>query len=281
MPTVTFQPSGQKVEVAPGTTLLSAAQQSGQPLLHFCGGHGICQTCEIRVDAATAAALSEPDAKERRWFDPSDLAAGRRLACCAKVQKDMTVTLPAAKRLDIAAQFEKLTFSEGLQLWFRMVAAASEDFLNHARHGYAAVLNGLETVQEKGVAELPTLTAQFVNASLTSGILAFEAVATGMARSMSSFAASPAPASASAASPATSPAPTAATAPRPTPRAAERTAEGESRPETKTSEARPVAMEVKPRPRPGGGEARPGSETRSGGETRPATEPPKPGDRRP
>lgn len=277
MPTVTFQPSGQKVEVAPGTTLLSAAQQSGQPLLHFCGGHGICQTCEIRVDASMAAALSEPDAKERRWFDPGDLAAGRRLACCAQVQKDITVTLPAAKRLDIAAQFEKLTFSEGLQLWFRMVAAASEDFLNHARHGYAAVLNGLETVQEKGVAELPTLTAQFVNASLTSGILAFEAVATGMARSMSGFAASPA----SATAPAAAPAPTAATSPRPTPKAAE----GESRPETKTSEARPVAMEVKPRPRPGG-EARPGSETRSGGEarggeTRPTTEPPKPGDRRP
>jgi ferredoxin len=277
MPTVTFQPSGQKVEVAPGTTLLSAAQQSGQPLLHFCGGHGICQTCEIRVDASMAAALSEPDAKERRWFDPGDLAAGRRLACCAQVQKDITVTLPAAKRLDIAAQFEKLTFSEGLQLWFRMVAAASEDFLNHARHGYAAVLNGLETVQEKGVAELPTLTAQFINASLTSGILAFEAVATGMARSMSGFAASPA----SATAPAAAPAP-AATSPRPTPKAAE----GESRPETKTSEARPVAMEVKPRPRPGSetrsaGETRSRSETRPGSETRSGAEPPKPGDRQP
>jgi ferredoxin len=277
MPTVTFQPSGQKVEVAPGTTLLSAAQQSGQPLLHFCGGHGICQTCEIRVDASMAAALSEPDAKERRWFDPGDLAAGRRLACCAQVQKDITVTLPAAKRLDIAAQFEKLTFSEGLQLWFRMVAAASEDFLNHARHGYAAVLNGLETVQEKGVAELPTLTAQFINASLTSGILAFEAVATGMARSMSGFAASPA----SATAPAAAPAP-AATSPRPTPKAAE----GGSGPETKTSEARPVAMEVKPRPRPGSetrsaGETRSRSETRPGSETRSGTEPPKPGDRQP
>jgi ferredoxin len=277
MPTVTFQPSGQKVEVAPGTTLLSAAQQSGQPLLHFCGGHGICQTCEIRVDASMAAALSEPDAKERRWFDPGDLAAGRRLACCAQVQKDITVTLPAAKRLDIAAQFEKLTFSEGLQLWFRMVAAASEDFLNHARHGYAAVLNGLETVQEKGVAELPTLTAQFINASLTSGILAFEAVATGMARSMSGFAASPA----SATAPAAAPAP-AATSPRPTPKAAE----GESGPETKTSEARPVAMEVKPRPRPGSetrsaGETRSRSETRPGSETRSGAEPPKPGDRQP
>jgi ferredoxin len=277
MPTVTFQPSGQKVEVAPGTTLLSAAQQSGQPLLHFCGGHGICQTCEIRVDASMAAALSEPDAKERRWFDLGDLAAGRRLACCAQVQKDITVTLPAAKRLDIAAQFEKLTFSEGLQLWFRMVAAASEDFLNHARHGYAAVLNGLETVQEKGVAELPTLTAQFINASLTSGILAFEAVATGMARSMSGFAASPA----SATAPAAAPAP-AATSPRPTPKAAE----GESGPETKTSEARPVAMEVKPRPRPGSetrsaGETRSRSETRPGSETRSGAEPPKPGDRQP
>ncbi|MFQ3582906.1 MAG: 2Fe-2S iron-sulfur cluster binding domain-containing protein [Chloracidobacterium sp.] len=241
MPTVTFQPSGQTVEVAPGATLLSAAQQAGQPLLHFCGGHGICQTCEVRVDATTAAALSDPDAKERRWFDPEDLAAGRRLACCAQVQKDLTFTLPAAKRFDIAAQFEKLTLGEGLQLWLRMVAAASEDFLNHARHGYAALLNGIETVQQKGVAELPTLTAQFVNASLTNGILAFEAVATGMARSMGGDG-TPA---------AGSPAATASATGTP-----------------KASEARPVAMDVRPRPRPGS-------------ESRPPTPPSRSGERQP
>ncbi|MGQ9898244.1 MAG: 2Fe-2S iron-sulfur cluster-binding protein [Acidobacteriota bacterium] len=264
MPTVTFQPSGQKVEVAPGTTLLSAAQQAGQPILHFCGGHGICQTCEIRVEASMVAALSEPDAKERRWFDPSDLAAGRRLACCAQVQKDLTVTLPAAKRLEIATQFEQLTFGEGLQLWFRMVAAASEDFLNHARHGYAALLNSLENIQEKGVAELPTLTAQFVNAALTSGILAFEAVATGMARSMGGVATSPTPASTAS--------PSKASTVTPSPRPASRTGNTESKPETKTSEAKPVTMEVRSRPRPS-------SEVRSSSEARPGTEPPTSGDR--
>ncbi|OYT72908.1 MAG: hypothetical protein CFK52_03665 [Chloracidobacterium sp. CP2_5A] len=249
MPTVTFQPSGQKVEVALGATLLSAAQQAGQPLLHFCGGHGICQTCEIRVEAATAAALSAPDAKEQRWFDADDIAAGRRLACSARVQKDLTVALPAAQRFDIAAQFERLTFSEGLQLWFRMVAAASEDFLNHARHGYAALLNGIETVQEKGVAELPTLTAQFVNASLTNGILAFEAVATGMARSMSGF---------SAAAGAEAPPAAAAKPPAAEPNA---------------PKAKPVPMDVRAR-------LRPGSEPRSSAEP-PKAEPPKPSDRRP
>ncbi len=247
MPIVTFQPSGQKAEVAPGATLLSAAQQAGQPLLHFCGGHGICQTCEVRVDAAATAALSAPDMKERRWFDPDDLAAGRRLACCAQVQKDLSVTLPAAKRFDIAAQFEQLTFSEGLQLWFRMVAAASEDFLNHARHGYAALLNGIETVQEKGVAELPALTTQFVNASLTNGILAFEAVATGMARTMSGFSA------AAGAAPAAAPKPPTG--------------------EPKVSEAKPVPMNVRTRPRPE-------REPRSGAEP-PESRPPKPGEGRP
>ncbi len=252
MPIVTFQPSGQKVEVAPGTTLLSAAQQAGQPLLHFCGGHGICQTCEIRLDPAAAAALSTPDIKEQRWFDPDDLAAGRRLACCAQVQKDLSVTLPAAKRFDIAAQFEKLTLSEGLQLWLRMVAAASEDFLNHARHGYAALLNGIETVQEKGVAELPTLTAQFINASLTNSILAFEAVATGMARSMGAT---------------VSPAGRAAAGPQPeTPRPTA---------ESRTSESKPVTMEVRSRPRPASESRTGGSEPRTG-----ASESPKSGERR-
>ncbi|MCS7080775.1 MAG: 2Fe-2S iron-sulfur cluster binding domain-containing protein [Chloracidobacterium sp.] len=256
MPIVTFQPSGQKVEVAAGATLLSAAQQAGQPLLHFCGGYGICQTCEIRVDAAAAAALSAPGAKEQRWFDADDLAAGRRLACCARVQKDLSLTLPAAKRFDIAAQFEKLTFSEALQLWFRMVAAASEDFLNHARHGYAAILNGIETVQEKGVAELPTLTAQLINATLTNGILAFEAVATGMARSMSAFGSVVESATAS-----RQPEP-------PKPAATPKPATAEP----KTSEAKPVPMEVRTRPRPAG-------ESRSSAES-PKAETPKPGDRR-
>lgn len=182
--TVTFQPSGQTVAVPEGTTLLNAARQARQPVMNFCGGNGLCQTCEVRVSAAANAALSAPDQKESRWFDPEDLAAGHRLSCCAKVQGDLAFDVPAEKRFDIAAQFQKLSVEEGLNLWFRMVAASSEEFLNHCRHVGAAAMNSLDLMRTTPPAELPNLMRQFINTGLSNSMTAFEAVATGLARTM-------------------------------------------------------------------------------------------------
>ncbi len=182
--TVTFQPSGKTVSVPEGSTLLNAAQQAGQPLMNFCGGNGLCQTCEVRVSTAANAALSAPEQKELRWIDPDDIAAGHRLSCCAKVQGNLAFDVPAEKRFDIAAQFQKLTFEEGLNLWLRMAAASSEEFLNHCRHVGAVAMNSIDLMRTTQPAELPNLMRQFINTGLSNSMTAFEAVATGLARTM-------------------------------------------------------------------------------------------------
>lgn len=182
--TVTFQPSGKTVTVPGGTTLLRAAQQAGQPVMNFCGGNGLCQTCEVRVSAAANAALSAPEQKELRWFDAADIAAGHRLSCCAKVEGDLAFEVPAEKRFDIAGQFQKLTFEEGLNLWFRMLAASSEEFVNHCRHVGAVAMNSLDLMRTTQPAELPNLMRQFINTGISNSMTAFEAVATGLARTM-------------------------------------------------------------------------------------------------
>jgi ferredoxin len=188
--TVTFQPSGKTVSVPEGTVLLTAAQQAGQPVMNFCGGNGLCQTCEVRVSPAANAALSLPEPKELRWLDADDITAGRRLACCAKVTGDLAFDVPATKRFDIAGQFQKLSFEEGFQLWTRMIAATSEEFLNHFRHVGAVALNSLELFRTTQPTDIPNLMRQFVKSGLTNSITAFEAVATGLARSMDESAAS-------------------------------------------------------------------------------------------
>jgi ferredoxin len=182
---VTFQPSGRSVTVGEGSTVLSAAQQAGQNLLHFCGGNGLCQTCEIRVDRETNARLSPPDPKELRWFDEDEVNSGRRLGCCARVKGDIAFSLPAERRVDVVAQFQNLPFDEAFQLWLHMIAESSKDFLSHARHSTATLVNSVEMMREKGsLSELPDLARQLVNAGVASGIMAFEAVAAGFARTM-------------------------------------------------------------------------------------------------
>lgn len=182
--TVTFRPSGKTVTIPEGTTLLNAAQQAGQPVMNFCGGNGLCQTCEVRVSEAANAALSAPEQKELRWLDPEDIAAGRRLSCCARVKGDLAFDVPAEKRFDIAAQFQKLTFEEGMSLWFQMAAASSEEFLNHCRHVGAVALNSIDLMRTTQPAELPDLMRQFIRTGLSNSMTAFEAVATGLARTM-------------------------------------------------------------------------------------------------
>ena len=46
---VDFEPVGKRVEVAPDTTLLEAAQQAGLALASACGGMGKCGQCQVVI----------------------------------------------------------------------------------------------------------------------------------------------------------------------------------------------------------------------------------------
>jgi uncharacterized 2Fe-2S/4Fe-4S cluster protein (DUF4445 family) len=85
--TVRFEPSGETVEVAHGTTLRAAALRAGAPSISPCGGLGTCGRCAVSVSGN----LEDPRPDERILLTPEALGRGTRLACRARVHGDVTV----------------------------------------------------------------------------------------------------------------------------------------------------------------------------------------------
>ncbi len=78
--TVTFEPSGQRVEVPVGSTIADAAGQAGVEIQLPCGGRGICGGCRVTVQGE----LEPPTDAERRFLG-EEIERGIRLACQARV----------------------------------------------------------------------------------------------------------------------------------------------------------------------------------------------------
>lgn len=103
---VELQPSGRRVEIAPGATIMDAARLAGIGLTSVCGGQGTCGRCRVVVSSGLTGAPVDAD---RRAFTRLELDAGHRLACRTKVSGDVTVSLPRASligaaRLQVGAQ---------------------------------------------------------------------------------------------------------------------------------------------------------------------------------
>ena len=92
--TVTFEPSGLKIQVPAGTTLLDAAHKAGIYLSSICGGDGYCGKCKLIIDRA-----------ENFECHPTPLLTAEQagqnvvLACRTKVLRDATVTVPKSHTL--------------------------------------------------------------------------------------------------------------------------------------------------------------------------------------
>ena len=96
---VSYQPFDKTTRVPPGTTLFSAAHWIGLPIDSTCGGRGTCGKCKVQV-LEGGAEITTADRKQLR---PSELEAGWRLSCQAKVYEDTTVTVPELLRVPKAA----------------------------------------------------------------------------------------------------------------------------------------------------------------------------------
>ncbi len=91
MPKVTFLPDGNSIEVAPGTTILRAAQQSNAQVGFACGGNCACSTCHVYVKQGVES-LSEMEEDEEDILDKAfDVKPTSRLGCQAKVAKEDVV----------------------------------------------------------------------------------------------------------------------------------------------------------------------------------------------
>jgi uncharacterized 2Fe-2S/4Fe-4S cluster protein (DUF4445 family) len=96
---VVYRPFDKATRVPPGTTLFSAAHWIGLPIDSTCGGRGTCGKCKVQVLAGGA----EITIADRKQLRPSELEAGWRLSCQAKVYEDTTVTVPELLRVPKAA----------------------------------------------------------------------------------------------------------------------------------------------------------------------------------
>lgn len=90
---ITFQPMGLSVEVAPGTTIQEAVENTNIPVRFDCGGTGLCGKC--RVIAEEAVSMSQLTEAELDILSPQELKNSYRLACQAQIQGALTITIPA------------------------------------------------------------------------------------------------------------------------------------------------------------------------------------------
>lgn len=88
--TLTY-PSGRRVRVLPGTSVLEASQMAGIPHASICGGRGRCTTCRIRV-MGPMESIPEPSDTEIRVLHGIGAPPNVRLACQLRPTGDLEVT---------------------------------------------------------------------------------------------------------------------------------------------------------------------------------------------
>jgi 2Fe-2S ferredoxin len=88
---VVFAPSGTRVEVKPGTSVLDAAQKAGLDLNHYCGGMASCGSCRVTGVEGPASPL---DVMEEATLDVVKEHPSDRLGCQVRVLGEVRVTIP-------------------------------------------------------------------------------------------------------------------------------------------------------------------------------------------
>jgi 2Fe-2S ferredoxin len=81
---VVFRPSGLRLAIETGATLLEAARRAGLPIASACGADGICGRCAVRV-LSGAGGLSPESEAEARVKRSNRIASELRLACRARI----------------------------------------------------------------------------------------------------------------------------------------------------------------------------------------------------
>lgn len=88
---ITFWPSGRKVKVKQGTSVLMAARQAGVLISTRCGGNAACFLCKVQLLPNNEAAPMN-DVERRKLGNPEQ--AQYRLACQVKAFGTLEVEVP-------------------------------------------------------------------------------------------------------------------------------------------------------------------------------------------
>jgi adenylate cyclase len=83
-------PTGQLVEIQPGTTILEASRSAGVPHASVCGGRGRCSTCRVRVSDGLER-LPPASEQERKVLERVGAPPNVRLACQTRPTANIAV----------------------------------------------------------------------------------------------------------------------------------------------------------------------------------------------
>ncbi|HIJ89418.1 MAG: ASKHA domain-containing protein [Desulfobulbaceae bacterium] len=91
--TIVFEPSGRKVQVGAGVSIIKAAREAGIHINASCGGSGVCGKCKIIIEKG------EVDGGGSEKFSPQEKENGYRQACTATVVGDASIRVPESSGL--------------------------------------------------------------------------------------------------------------------------------------------------------------------------------------
>ena len=120
--TVIFMPSGMKVTVPVGTTVLDAARSTGIDLDSTCGGRGLCGRCQVTPSfgefakwniTSTAQALNPWTQSEDNYKGRRAITSGNRLGCQAIVRSGVVIDVPTDSQVHRPVVRKKINL-EGL-----------------------------------------------------------------------------------------------------------------------------------------------------------------------
>lgn len=83
-------PSGRRVLVPSGGTLLETSRAGGIPHASVCGGRGRCSTCRVLILSAEPGSLDAPNPVEQKILDKLNLPPNVRLACQVQPHGDIS-----------------------------------------------------------------------------------------------------------------------------------------------------------------------------------------------
>jgi len=91
-----FEPMGMVVSISFGITIFQAAIKVGIGIRSECSGKGLCGKCRVMVK--NTEALSGLTEVEKQHLTRMEIESDYRLACQAKILKDVTITIPLENR---------------------------------------------------------------------------------------------------------------------------------------------------------------------------------------
>ena len=113
---IKFLPDGVTARVAAGTPLTEAADAADVRIGRHCGGAGVCGKCRVKTGADDP--LSPIGETEKNALSESDVKAGMRLSCCARVVRSGSVTVVDPRRIE-GAQHTRRILRQHLRLGAR------------------------------------------------------------------------------------------------------------------------------------------------------------------